>query len=95
MIEIKANTEEGHGIGVEINVNASAIEYGSEALAIINSLMGALKKDDLKLHQAVLGAIADEPKILLGENISDSVSTRAESELANLMSKAIIKKGVN
>lgn len=93
MIEVKANTTD-HRTEVKAKVEADFFEYGAEVLAIIQSLMGALKKDDIRLHAAVLKAIADEPKILLGED-TPADEAKAELDLAKLMSKAIIKKGVN
>lgn len=95
MIEVKAETTD-HRTEVGVKVDADLIEYGAEVLAIIQSLMGALRNDDIRLHAAVLKAIEDEPKILLGEDTpTDEAKAKVELDLAKLMSKAIIKKGVN
>ena len=87
MIEVKADTTD-HRTAVDVKVDANLIEYGAEILAIIHSLMGAVKNDDVRLHAAILKAIDDDPKILLGEG-------DAEVEMANAMSKGILKGGVN
>ena len=90
MIEIKADTTD-HRTAVDVKVDADLIEYGAEILAIIHSLMGAVKNDDARLHAAILKALSDDPKILLGEDESD----KARANLAEAMSKSILKKGVN
>lgn len=91
MIEVKATTSADHHTEVDLKVDADLIEYGAEILAIIHSLMGAVKNDDIRLHAAVIKAIADDPKILLGEDESD----KAKVNLAEAMSRGILKKGVN
>lgn len=65
MIEVKADTTD-HRTAVDVKVDADLIEYGAEILAIIHSLMGAVKNDDIRLHTAILKALADDPHILLG-----------------------------
>lgn len=90
MIEVKADTTD-HRTAVDVKVDANLIEYGAEILAIIHSLMGAVKNDDVRLHTAILKAISDDPNILLGEDDAD----RAKANLAEAMSKSILKKGVN
>lgn len=94
MIEVKATTTNDN-TEVEVKVNADFAEYGAEVLSIIHTVMGALKRDDTRLHAAVLKAIADEPSILFGEDISVKSDSDIEAKLANAMSKAIIRKGVN
>lgn len=94
MIEIKATTE-NHATEVDVKVDADLIEYGAEVLAIIESLMGALKRDDARLHTAVLMAMNDNPRILFGEEVSVESEPDMGATLARLMSKSIIKKGVN
>ncbi len=86
MIEVKADTTD-HGTAVDVKVDADLIEYGAEILAIIHSLMGAVKNDDVRLHTAILKAINDDPKILLGED-------DAEAKMAEAMSKGILT-GIN
>ena len=92
MIEVKADTTD-HRTAVDVKVDADLIEYGAEILAIIHSLMGAVKNDDARLHAAILKALDDDPKILLGED--NSLTSLAEANLAEAMSKSILKKGVN
>lgn len=87
MIEVKADTTD-HRTAVDVKVDADLIEYGAEILAIIHSLMGAVKNDDVRLHTAILKAIADDPKILLGED--NSLTHLAEASLAEAMSKSIL-----
>ena len=93
MIEVKATTTADHRTEVDVKVDAGLVEYGAEILAIIQSLMGAVKNDDIRLHTAIIKAIADDPKILLGED--NSLTNLAEANLAEAMSKSILKKGVN
>lgn len=90
MIEVKAKTT-NHRTEVDVMVDADLIEYGAEVLAIIHSLMGAVKNDDARLHAAVIKAMTDDPNILLGEDESE----KAKSELAQMMSKGILKGGMN
>lgn len=94
MIEIKATTF-NHSTEIDVKIDADLLEYGAEALAIVHSLMGALKRDNEVLHAAVVKAIADEPKILLGEDISVKSEPDVGATLAKMMSKNILKKGVN
>ena len=84
MIEIKATTHKGT-TAVEVGVEADAIAYMAEVVSSIESLMGKLKEDDKRMHACVLKVIADHPKILLGNDV--------EAELAEMMSRAIIRKG--
>lgn len=90
MIEVKAKTT-NHRTEVDVMVDADLIEYGAEVLAIIHSLMGAVKNDDARLHAAVIKAMTDDPNILLGEDESE----KAKAELAQMMSKGILEGGVN
>lgn len=90
MIEVKADTTD-HRTAVDVKVDANLIEYGAEILAIIHSLMGAVKNDDARLHAAILKAIDDDPNILLGEDESE----KAKAELAQMMSKGILEGGMN
>jgi len=99
MIEVKATTT-NHQTEVDVKVDADLIEYGAEVLAIIHSLMGNLKKDDIRLHKALLDAIADDPKILLGDDDGILLGKCEEKNdkalaLAEAMSRGILKKGVN
>lgn len=91
MIEVKATTSADRRTEVDLKVNAELVEYGAEVLAIIQSLMGAVKNDDIRLHAAVIKAIADDPNILLGEDESE----KAKVGLAQMMSKGILKGGMN
>lgn len=93
MIEVKATMTADHRTEVDLKIDADLIEYGAETLAIIQALMGALKRDDIRLHAAVIKAMADNPKILLGED--NSLTNFAEANLAEAMSKGILEKGVN
>lgn len=90
MIVVKADTTD-HRTAVDVKVDADLIEYGAEILAIIHSLMGAVKNDDVRLHTAILKAISDDPKILLGEDDAEA----AEAEMTRAMSKGILKGGMN
>lgn len=100
MIEVKATTTADHRTKVDVKVDADLIEYGAEALAIIHSLMGALKRDDIRLHAAVLKAMAEDHSILFGDDDSTLLGEYEEKgdealALAEAMSKSIVKKGVN
>ena len=99
MIEVKASTE-NHKTEINLKVDADLVEYGAEVLAIIHSLMGALKRDDIRLHTAVLKAMAEDHSILFGDDDSTFLGEYEEKDdkalkLAEAMSRGILKKGVN
>ena len=99
MIEVKASTE-NHRTEVDVKVDAPSIEYGAEVLAIIHSLMGSLKRDDIRLHTAVLKAMAEDHSILFGDDDGTLLGEYEEKDdkalaLAEAMSRCILKKGVN
>ncbi len=100
MIEVKATTTADHRTEVDLKVDADLIEYGAEVLAIIHSLMGNLKRDDVRLHTAVLKAMAEDHSILFGDDDSTLLGEYEEKDdkalkLAEAMSRGILKKGVN
>lgn len=91
MIEVKATTNEDKSISCEVNVDANGIEYMAEVTAIIESLMKAMKRDDIYLHATVLKVLADYPHILLGE---DEDSDKA-AEFERFVATAKFREGVN
>lgn len=90
MIDIKAKHQED-GIALTVGINGTADELGVETLAIINTVMKELMQASESAHNAVVMTIAKFPQILFGEMCD--VRTDNEMEMANLMSKAIIKEG--
>lgn len=82
MIEIKATTNKDKTIGCEVKVNADGIEYMAEVTAIIESLMKAMKRDDIYLHATVIKMLADHPHILLGEDEDSNKATEFERFVA-------------
>lgn len=93
MIEVKAITDkDSKSTSVETAVNANGIEYITEVISIIESLMRGLKNNDIHLHALVLKVLVDYPHILLGDEGDDSDKARAfEATVAT----AKFKGGVN
>ena len=90
MIEVKATTNKDKSIGCEVNVDANGIEYMAEVTAIIESLMKAMKRDDIYLHATVIKMLADHPHILLGEDEDSNKAT----EFERLVATAKFREGV-
>ena len=82
MIEVKATTNEDKSISCEVNVDANGIEYMAEVTAIIESLMKAMKRDDIYLHATVIKMLADHPYILLGEDEDSDKAAKFERFVA-------------
>lgn len=91
MIEVKATTNEDKSISCAVNVDANGIEYMAEVTAIIESLMKAMKRDDIYLHATVIKMLADHPHILLGE---DEDSDKA-AEFERFVATTKFREGVN
>ena len=95
MVEVKAQTETrgaDNGVSVTTQLNGTSKEIVAEILAIIESLMRGIKKESPLLHMLILQAIADNTEILSGDG---DAKFDAEAEMANAMSKGILKGGVN
>ena len=96
MIEIVAKKETKNGKeGVDLNVKieGTSIEIGSEVLAIIYSLMKEVRDNDLALHLNCLMAIRENPWILSGR---DEPSDDVEADLmARAMSKMTDKSVIS
>lgn len=96
MIEIKAEAKatdnEVMGVETSVEVKGYGEDIVSEAIAAIKGLMINLKGTDEKLHMMVLLIIANDPSILKGKEDEDEEEAH-KSELADLMSKAIIREG--
>lgn len=71
MIEIKAvsNTDD---VVVDTYVDADGADYVMETIAIIQSLMGKLKKDSMILHALVISYIAHHSEVLTGETKNEA-----------------------
>lgn len=93
MVEVKAITDkDSQSTSVETAVNANGIEYITEVISIIESLMRGLKNNDIYLHALTLKVLVDYPHILLGDDDNDSDKARAfEATVAT----AKFKGGVN
>ena len=95
MVEVKAQTEirgADNGVNVTTQLNGTSADLAAEILAIIESLMKGIKKESPLLHMLILQTIAENTEILSGGNDDKS---DAEAEMANAMSKGILKGGVN
>lgn len=108
MIEVKATATVSMGshgestadVDVKTNINGTGAEIIHETVAMIRSLMGQLADQSPVIHTAILDIIANDSSILLGKKNAeafDDFRNMSENEkmLANLMSKAIVKEGVN
>ena len=82
MIEVRATTNEDKSVSCEVHVDANGIEYMAEVTAIIESLMKAMKRDDIYLHATVIKMLADHPHILLGEDEDSNKATEFERFVA-------------
>lgn len=92
MIEVKAIVDNSKdGCNVDISMEGNSKDLLNETLAIIKSLMGSLKEEDAILHLLALKAMADNKKILCGEESEDDKAKMFERFVAT----ASIKKGVN
>ena len=95
MVEVKAQTETrgaDNGVSVTTQFNGVPVDIAAEILAIIESLMKGVKKESPLLHMLILQAIAENMEILSGDG---DAKFDAEAEMANAMSKGILKGGVN
>ncbi len=95
MVEVKAQTEirgADNGVNVTTHLNGASVDIAAEILAIIESLMKGIKKESPLLHMLILQAIADNTEILSGDG---DAKFDAEAEMAEAMSKGILKGGVN
>lgn len=95
MIEVKAITDKGSkSTNVETAVNANGIEYITEVISIIESLMRGLKNNDIHLHALVLKVLVDYPHILLGDDYDGDDSDKARAFEATVAT-AKFKGGIN
>ena len=95
MIEVKAQTEtrDGEsGVNVTTQLNGTSKDIAAEILAIIENLMRGIKRESPLLHALILQTIAENTEILSGGN-DDKFD--AEAEMAEAMSKGILKGGMN
>lgn len=106
MIEIKVKAVvdranlNGAEIDIENNTDGATIEVMHESLAIIQSLSDTLKKNNPIAHLLFVKEVVGDPEILFGKDFDpnerkDALGEMAEKTLADMMSKAIIQKGVN
>lgn len=100
-IEVTAKllNEEGSEAGINISneTKGTAEEILHESLAAVHSVTSVLRRNDPFILAMFLKALKDDTAILLGEEIprEDSKRTSKEKLLADLMSDAIIREGVN
>ena len=93
MIEAKATSDDKRGgCEVSISMKGNGHELVEEALALIQGVLGSLKDEDAFLHLLAIQAIAEHREILLGK---DEREERTGVRLAEMMSRHILKKGVN
>lgn len=93
MVEVKATADDARkGCNVSISMEGQGQAILEETLAVVQGVMDSLKDQDVLLHMLALKIIADEPSILLGQ---DEHEGKIKAGLAKLMSKGILKKGVN
>ena len=95
MVEVKAQTETrgaDNGVNVTTHLNGVSVDIAAEIIAIIENLMRGIKKESPLLHLLILQTIAENTEILSGDG---DAKFDAEAEMANAMSKGILKGGVN
>ena len=93
MIEAKATSDDKRGgCEVSISMKGKGYELVEETLALIQGVLESLKDEDMFLHLLAIQVIAEHREILLGK---DEREERAGVRLAEMMSRHILKKGVN
>lgn len=96
MIEVKATAEilsddgDEANVGVKCEFNGTGNELIHEAIGVIRTVCGHLKETSPVLHAMLIQQIAKDSTVLLGKE-----DDRVKAELASLMSRNVIKKGVN
>lgn len=86
--EATANNEKG-GCEVSISMKGHGKDLIEETLALIQGVMGSLKKQDRILHMLVLQAIAENSEILLGKE--EDIA----KEFERFVATAKFREGVN
>lgn len=101
MIEIKAKATldkadpDGAEIDIENRTEGAAIEVMHESLAIVRAVSATLRKHNPLMHLMFVKEVVRDGSVLFGEDPEPDREETAEKALAELMSKAIIRKGVN
>ena len=92
MIEMKAiaNNEKGT-TEVSCHIEGTGADLANEAVSIIESMMGDLKKQSIIIHFVILKALADNPEILIGGDNDEH--DKFAKIMAKLTSKSVIGKG--
>lgn len=92
MIEIKAEADASkRGTTISNHIEGTLEEILNEALAVIESLIGNIKKQSVLGHAMLLKALADNPEIFTGE--SEDEHERFAKMMAEMTSKQVIGKG--
>lgn len=93
MIEIKAEADmQNRGTNISSHIEGTLEEILNEAVAIIESLIGNIKKQSVLAHAMLLEALADNPEIFMGES-EESEREAFAKMMADLNSKAMKGKG--
>ncbi len=98
MIEIKAEsvTKDGErGVQLTCSLEGTGREIVNEALISIRAIIAGVRNEDEALYAMMMLTILHDKSVLRGEMDGDERKDEAALGLADLMSKAIIKKGVN
>ena len=96
MFEVTAITDkDSQSTNVETAVNANGIEYITEVISIIESLMRGLKNNDIHLHALVLKVLVDYPHILLGDEGDDGDDSDKARAFEATVATAKFKGGIN
>ena len=93
MIEIKAESDMRHeGTTISSHIEGTLEEILNEALAVIESLVGNIKKQSVLGHAMLLKALVENPEIFMGESEEDEHEKFAKM-MAELTSKGMFGKG--
>lgn len=94
MIEIKAESDAiKKGTAVSSHIEGTLEEILNEALAIIDSLIGNIKKQSVLGHATLLQALADNPEIFMGESEEGDKHEKFAKMMAEMTSKGMFGKG--
>lgn len=101
MIEIKAesvNKDGEQGVETTCSIQGGDNQILNEAVAVIQGVMCGVKQISPMLHLTLLMALREEPDVFTGnteDKGSKSLEESKASDLARLMSRNILKRGVN
>lgn len=93
MIEMKTKPDR-NGIGIEMTINGKGEDILVEAFMMIGSIIANIKNTSEEMYADLMVLLSHHPEVFKGE-INKDEEEAAEAEMANAMSKGILKGGMN